>query len=290
MIRRYILLVGSVLALVGCKNLQTVQSLSATLVSASQSLDLVSGEIKASCIRHRQFDSQEECGDQTKTSEGLLAADQLLGRYFTALGDAAGGKPADPAAGLEDLKASVDAIPKINTSEVDAAAGLAETIASAITLGAREKAVRDLIDRGGPHAKAVVAMLKARVPRALNTALDGEQTSLSSKFIGYTGNAFGRDLKDSCANGPSVADFPSGLNFLLALEYCRRNSAISAKQAAVKDYLAALDNIDKTLDVLASSKSDLTATQLIGQLRDQVGALKTNIEAVQAAFAQGAGK
>ena len=87
---RYVLVATSLLALSGCKNLQTVQALSATLVTASSSLDSVSNELTSTCIRQEQFNPALQCAGSEKSTKGLIATDTLLTTYFSALGDAAG--------------------------------------------------------------------------------------------------------------------------------------------------------------------------------------------------------
>jgi hypothetical protein len=287
---RYLILAGGLLALGGCKNLQTVESLSATLVSASKSLDSVSGELEASCVRQQQFNPALQCTDPAQASKGLEATDALLEAYFSALGEAAGAKSFTVKSGLDSLSGSVSAIPGIDTQEVKAASGLAEVIATLFTEGAREKTLRNMIDNGAPHAKALVAMLRTRVPRALETSLAAEQDALTSQFDRYLNGALGSNPEGRCASGPRSADFGAGSNFLIALEYCRRLTDVQSKRAAISSYQDSLTNIDSSLDTLASSKSDLTAEQLVEQLRDTVNKLKANTAAVQKAFSNGDAK
>jgi hypothetical protein len=288
---RYILLASCLVALGGCKNLQTVQSLSAQLVSASKGLDSVGREIGASCVRMEQFNPAAQCADSVAASKGVVATDKLLVAYFAALGQAAGAQSFTVQPGLDSLVASVSAIPGINPTEVTAASGLAGVIATFFTEAARENALRDMIDNGVPHAKALVTMLGARVPHALNTELSAEQDSLTSQFVFYANGALGAKPEDRCVSGgPRSADFSSGATFLLALEYCHRLTRIQAKQAAVTNYQSALKNIGDALDTLRSSKSDLTGAQLVVQLIGDVGQLDSNVEAVQQAFSSGGGE
>ena len=287
---RYVLVATSLLALSGCKNLQTVQALSATLVTASSSLDSVSNELTSTCIRQEQFNPALQCADSEKSTKGLIATDTLLTTYFSALGDAAGAQSFTVKTGLDNLTASVSAIPGINQGQVSAASGLAETIATLFTEAAREKALRTMIDQGVPQAKTLVAMLGNRVPHSLSTSLRAEQDALTSQFVTYAEGSLGPDPAARCVEGPKSVDFPKGANLLLALEYCHRLQTIQAKQAAIASYQGALGNINAALDTLASSKSDLTAEQLVLKLRDDVSQLKTNLDAVNTAFGKGGGK
>src|SRR5205823_5409685 len=104
-----------------------------------------------------------------KTSQGLVAADKLLTAYFSALGDAAGAQNFTVKSGLSDFTTSVAGIPGIDKSQVQAASGLAQVIATLFTERAREKTLRDMIDNGVPHAKGVVTILADHVPHALDT-------------------------------------------------------------------------------------------------------------------------
>ena len=277
----------AILALSGCKNLDTVEALSGTLVAASKSLDSVAEDLEGSCIRTRQFNPKIDCASSARASKGLVAADKLLVAYFRAIGDVADAHNFTVKPGLGDLVTSVEGIPGIDTAKVDAASGLAGLIAKAFTENARQRALHRLIEEGVPRAKSLVALLAERVPHALDTDLNAEQDNVDSQFVAYATESFGTPPNAMCEGGPKSFAFKSGPNFLVALEYCKRTNGIADKRAAIKNYQQALENIDDSLDALNSSKSDLSTIQLLGKVRDSVDQLKTNVEAVKKAFGEG---
>lgn len=289
---RAITVLPLVLALSGCTNLDAVRTLSTKLVTASANWNAVGGEFNASCERQQQFNpALTSCEREAAASAGLVAVNAVLTNYFTALADAASDQNFTVQPGLGDLTKSVSAIPGINASEVSATSGLAKLLLKLATEAAREKTLRALIGDGVPLSKQLLAALDRTVPSSLQTDLSAERDQMTFRFVGYIAQAGGAVEKNPaamCAKGPRADNFPSGSNFLLALEYCRRISVVQEKIDSIGSYRKSLASAQDALDALASSKSKLSDKALISKLYQIGKDLDANIKAVSKAFSKGA--
>lgn len=285
---RAIVVLPLALALGACTNLAAVKTLSTKLLAASDSWNAVGGELKASCERQQQFNpALASCATEAAASAGLVAMNGVLTSYFSALGDAAGDQNFTVQPGLDALTKSVGAIPGINAAEVTATSGLAGLLLRLATEAAREKTLRALIGEGVPLAKQLLTALDRTVPRSLQISLSAERDQMTARFADYiqrAGGAVAADPAAMCAKGPRAADYPVGSNFLLALEYCRRENDVQAKLESVTAYRKSLASAQDALDALASSKTKLGAKALIAKLYQVGKDLDTNIKAVSKAF------
>ncbi len=219
-------------------------------------------------------------------TQDLEIADKALSGYFNALQQVSDTKNFSLDSALGALGKSAGAIPGIDQSQVTSVDTFATFVAGLATGAMREKTLGDLINDGAPKAKAVVDVLQQVGVPALKTIYRNELTTTTSTFVSYvqsTGVAF--DIGgNSCSAGPNAKDFTTGNAFLLAMEYCRRVQAITAKQNALNSYDNSLGSARTTLQQLIDGKDKLKDTDVIQNLLKDASTLRTDVDAMKKAF------
>ena len=285
-------LVAIALLLSGCTDVAAVRSIAGQLGGAARSWDEVSGELQDSCRRTQQFNAlASRCEDQAAAADAIRATDTILANYFDALAAAADGQSLSIEPGIEALGQSVANVPGINGAQVQAATQLAGMLARLATMAMRERLLRDLIGRGGPAARQLVAALRQAVPRAVETSLAAEQDRIGARFaiwVAQGGSQLEAEPAATCAGGPRANRF-TGAAFLLATEYCRRVQAIAARRVALDRYVASLDQADQALADLEAGRARLKGKALARQLILTGRDLDRSVRAVHAAFGPGGG-
>lgn len=284
--QRILLVMGSGAALAACTNLAAVRDISSDLTMASESWDDVGAEFAGSCARERMLNpALADCALEERASAGLMAANAVLGQYFEALMAAADQSNFTIAPGLADAGAAVSGIPGIDPARVDAVSGLVGLLSGLATDGARERTLRDLIDKGGPAAQTLVEGMNDLVVPRLTRRLDTERLQLTGQFgrlILAEGDDAGRSPEALC-RGSGAAGF-SGAGFLLATEYCRRVAVLDERRGALSDYQASLAEASNALEALQSSDGKLKARDLAIRLYAIGDDLNRRVRNVRRAF------
>ena len=279
---------SAALALSACANLSAVRDVSTKLTTASKTWNAVHGDYEGSCKRLMQINpAVADCTTQAAASKGLGEATKVLTGYFKALQDTANEENYSIQPGIDNLSGSVQNIPGVNADQVQAVTGLAGLLSRLALNGYRENTLRLLIGDGVPPARRVIGLLRTSVPSTLGASLVAERTQLTGQFASYIQQGGGTigNVGTLCETGPRTANYVnSGTNFLLALEYCRRLSDVTAKETALEQYSKSLDAAEKALNELASAKTQLGAKELARRLYTTGKELDDSIDAVEDAF------
>jgi len=293
--RRLSLLLSVTLSLGGCRDFGAIHDASAEAVRATRGWDDVAGELAGSCLRDSRFNPAiADCQSSAKAAAGTIAVDRLLAAYFGAIADVSNGRNFTVEPGLNDLAASAGAIPGADQGRISAAFGLATALSNLITGAARERAMRRLIAEGGPHAIVLIDFLEQYVVPALRTKIGSERDDMAVAFAGYIaaqGGQFPNPPEALCAApGPRVAQFggaKGGVNFLLAVDYCRRVAMLQREDKAIAHYTASLGAARALVTDLAGAKFKLKDRVLIETIARTAAELSEKSEAVRDAFARG---
>ena len=275
-----------VCALAGCTDLTAVRSISSQLTAASSNWGDVGADIAGSCQRELAINPMlEDCKLETAASQGLLAANAVLRDYFTALTAAATETNFTVQPGLDNVTASVAAIPGVNQGQVQAVSGLVSLLARLAVEKMREDTLRELIGDGGPAAQTVVDGLGQLVVPRLKSRLEAERTQLAGYFgkaILAQHDAIGSDPEALCAGAAASKFSPTG--FLLTQEYCKRLAVLDKRQKALEDYDASLKAASRALTELQSSKTRLKTKALAQKLYAIGSELDQSVAAIRKAF------
>lgn len=279
-------LVAATLA-AGCANLQAVNSTADQLVSTASFWNSVAEEFSASCARRNQVSEvPSNCIEEKKTTAGLEDADKMLAAYFTAIEQASTSSRFSVRSGISELSSSLQSIPGINSTQAKAVSGLASFLANAATSTLEQRTIKVLIAKGAPKAEAVIDVMNDFVVPGLKKVYGREQSQIRATFQSYiqqSGSAV--DLrKVDCMTGPTARHFQTGIEFLLAQEYCSRVRELAAKTAALTGYQASLKTAKAALENLQSGKDNLGNEDLARQLISQASTLKNDIAKVNKAF------
>lgn len=276
-----------IFALEGCSDLSAVRDISSRLTSASNNWNDVSEDLAGSCQRERTINPKlQDCDNEIKASNGLVAADAVLGNYFKALTAAATETNYTVQPGLDKITDSVKAIPNVKKDQVTAVSGLVGLLVNFVTEKMREDTLRELIGDGAPKAQLVVNGLLSQVlVPDLKSRLGTERDHLTGYFAIAIGN-----MKDDVGSNPeslcssSGAALFSATGFLLAQEYCSRLAGLEMRQKALDDYDDSLKAASKALTELQSSKAQLSAKALAQKLYVIGNDLDEKTAAVRKAF------
>jgi hypothetical protein len=287
---RLITVVAGSCSLSACYNLDAVQSVSGKVTSATATWDAAGSEMEQSCFRRNQLGTTpDDCKSDKAATEGLLAADKIMHDYFGAIQATANQQNFSVDQGIKDLSSSVAKVPGVNAGQVQAVSGLAGLLIN-LALGAyREHALRVLINDGAPHARNILDFLQSTAADDIATDLQSEQIRLTEVFSRqqYIPNItakLGSDLAAGCTEGPLTSRFTNGPEYLMALEFCRRQTDIRSKQKAIDNYKKSVAKAREALDQLQSSKVRLTSRQMAGRLYQIGQDLDENVNKVRKAF------
>jgi septal ring factor EnvC (AmiA/AmiB activator) len=272
---------------VGCTNLQEVNTTAGQLVTATTSWNAVADDFQASCVRRNEVsDVASDCGNEKLATTSLEAANKILSAYFTALqqASASGTFSIDP--GLSKLSSSVQAVPGMSATQVQAASGLATFLADTATLAIQQRTLDHLISQGAPKAIAVIDAMSDEVIPQLKSSYEREASQNLAAFSSYINQSGEQANLNSamCATGVTTHGLNTGIAYLLAQAYCERIDALSAKQTALENYKTSLATAKTTLENLQSGKDNLGAKSVAQQLVSETSSLKSDIEKINKAF------
>jgi len=271
----------------GCANLQEVNTTAGQLVTATASWNAIADDFQASCVRRNQVsDVASDCGNEKLATTSLEAANKILSAYFTALQQASASGTFSVDSGLSKLSSSVQAVPGVSASQVQAASGLATFLADAATQAIQERTLNRLISEGAPKAIAVIDSMSDEVIPQLNSSYAREASQDLAEFSSYINQSGEQANLNStmCATGVTTHGLNTGISYLLAQAYCERIDALSTKQTALNNYKTSLATAKATLENLQSGKDDLGAKSVAQQLVSETSSLKSDIEKINKAF------
>ncbi len=283
-------IISSAAALAGCYNLEAVRSLSGKLSGATATWADPSREFHASCLRSRQLGSgKDDCTIQKQATDGLLAANKILNNYFKAIEATANEQNLSVSGGVDNLTSSVAGVPGVNSDQVQAVSGLGALLARLALAGYRERTLRTLITEGAPPAHRIMEFMRTTVADNLASVLLSEKIRLTSLFAdeGYIPNfrsKIGGDPAAACNDGPIANRFTNGAEYLLALEFCRRQLSIAEKEKAIANYRTSVATSEDALRALQSSKARLSSEQMARQLYAIGAELDEQVREVRSAF------
>lgn len=283
---RHVAVIAAATLLSGCADLTAVRDISSRLTNATSSWIEVGADIVGSCERETMLNpTLSSCEAERRATDGMIAANKVLGAYFKVLFEAANDSNFTIQPGLDMATKSVAGIPDIKEERANAVSGLVGFLDQLATSAMRGHTLRQVLDGGAPNAKSVIEGLDEVLAQPLAGRLDTEKTYLTAIYVKHI-----RDQKDVVDGEPSglcrgskAAGF-SGTGFLLAQDYCRRLSEIEAREKAVVAYQASLKNASSALTELQSSKAKLKARNLAKRLYEIGFDLDDQIEAVDQAF------
>lgn len=284
--RKFSLFVCAAL-LAGCTDLSAVREISSDLTKASSAWDDVAADLRGSCQREILLNPDiETCERAQKASEGVIAANKVLGAYFTALANLANDDSFSIQTGLDTATTSVSKIRDIDTDQVEAVSGLFGLLVDLAATHMQQEALSIAIEHGAPNATTIIEAMDKIVATPLQQRLQSEKTHMAALYtakIRQQGDPVNA-APDSLCNASTASTF-SGTGFLLVKDYCSHQLVIEAREKALAAYRASLADATEALTALTSSKADLDARDLAKQLFKIGFDLNDKISAVEKAFA-----
>ncbi len=290
---RFVLCLVAPIALGACTDFAGVNTASTEMISAAQSWDGVVRELGEGCLRESQFKDNLDCTVGEQRAKGLQRSNSVLIAYFKALRDVSATGSYDISPGIAGLASGVAGIPGVNTGRVEAVADLAAVLARWALNGARERTLRGLIAEGGLAAEDIIGELAEDIPFGIEANLTTERIATHAEFERWLGGStarrlIGTDPMKGCTKPPNGRVAGSGNNFLLALEYCRRQDIIGQRQAAIDDYRRSLAVAADILFKLRDGQYRLSSKALLLELMTAAKELEEKVGAVEDAFGEGA--
>lgn len=278
---------GFTTLVVGCSNFLAVNTTAGQLVIAASSWNSVADEFEASCVRRNQVsDVRSDCSTEKRATVGLEAANKILSAYFTALQQASIGSNFSVDSGMGGLSSSVQSIPGVKSTQVQALGGLASFLVGTATKTLEQRTIDLLITGGAPKAEAAINVMSSVVVPQLTNVFNREKAQTLTTFTSYIQQSGTKtNLKGTdCNEGFSTNSLQTGIAYLLAQAYCTRITAISTKMSALKNYKNSLTTAKMALKNLESGKDNLGGKALTQQLISQVSVLKSDIDKINKAF------
>jgi hypothetical protein len=259
----------------GCANLAAVREFAKTSAATADYKQVVS-DYTNSPVRQRRYQPERFSGEldgvvQRRAAQGPLleAAQQVLVKYMTVLGDVAADKLPDVdsevdglSKALETAKFVGDGDKQIDKATASAAASIAKVVASAILDGYRQGEVVKIIKQTNEPLQNVVAGLHEVLDKDMRESLANEEAAVRKPFGAWVAAA-------------SSGNDPDGAPPVARILNDERLDQLRVKQANLDAYIKVLDKIAQGHADLFRNVDTLDGKELIARLKGYSAELQT---------------
>jgi hypothetical protein len=218
------------------------------------------------------------CKAAQDTSERLTKTYAVLTAYVTALDKLAGGNT--PTYDT-NIKGAATTIPGLSTSQQTAVSGLTSLVADLVDKHYRRKEAADAIHKAQPLVHDLSVMLQEQLPPLARQHLDNELASLGS---------FYRDAaRFRVKNDPNKPTIEVTDPILVTASFTDKQVVIQQERDAISAFEAIFVKIDEGHTALDKKRNKLFDKTTIQDLFQTASAIKTGVDAVEAAFKPSAG-
>lgn len=203
---------------------------------------------------------EQEAKDNQK---GLLAIQQAIVDYMSALGKLAGDQQSGVTSASGTLVDSMVSTKLISSSDKDAATALANLIAGLATQGYQEKELHAIIEKSNAPFQKLMGTLKEFVGTEYPARINAEGARLKQTL--YEDIAYNNQLGTDQRPAKSIA----------SILYAERVVDLEARKTNAKAYLPVLDKISAGHQTLYDNRDKLDAKDLIAQMKGYSSDIKT---------------
>lgn len=276
--RRLLVVLGCLLALVGCNTPDAVSKFCASAQSSLASGNAIFDDMKQSCLREvnsrsdfgtfKAFDqSDSACASIGNQADGLKAATQVVSDYFLAINGIASfgiAKLGDDVNGLV-TKASIG----VPASQQAALGSVGKFLTTLIASGYQQKKLATDIPAVSKDVEVVVGNLAGVVQsKYIDDLLNDEEKKLAVRY------------------GEFLKTHPGSAEVILSLNdrWQSDEAGIAAKRSSAMSYISAMKALAKGDADLAAHANHITAKELPALLSPYSAQLQALIPAIQKAF------
>jgi hypothetical protein len=218
------------------------------------------------------------CQVAQDTSERLTKTYAVLTAYVTALDKlACGNAPTYDT----NIKGAAEKIPGLNTAQKTAVSGLTSLIADLVDKHYRQKEAAKAIHQAQPWVHELSVMLKDQLPLLVNERLKNELDSLGSLY---------RDAaRFRVKNDPNKPPIEVTDPILITASFAEKQVIVQQERDAISAFETIFVKIDEGHTALDKSRDKLFDKSTIQELFQTASDIKTQVEAVEAAFKPSAG-
>jgi len=285
----------------GCNqslNLAAVQTFTTQAAASKETFDAVSEDFYDSCLRASQYTTAafdvSACDQHQQAAKLWQVANAELLSYVASLGALATDKQTD--FGLSNLTAAVGALPsgKISAAQQAAIAGAGKGLLSGIFAAQRRDALAAVMSNaerpdaadGCPNGclKALVDQLTQIAQADYFAVLKNEDNQIDVFYV----------TKISLAEAPLKPSASQQLNVLVSVgqllalgQHANQDAAhqnVTAKRAAIKQYVAALNQIVIAHHSVVKAIQENSPEQIVGIASEFVATYSAQLSAIRKAF------